>query len=46
METVQKGDILWSQFYISLSPLAILGSTTNFQGLSTWSSSQWRSLPE
>lgn len=42
METVKKGDIPWSQFYIGLSSLAILGSTTIFSGLLKWvSSSQW-----
>lgn len=42
METVKKGDIPWSQFYLGLSMLAILGSLTIFAGLSKWvSSSQW-----
>jgi hypothetical protein len=42
METVKKGDIPWSQFYIGLSTLAILGSVTIFSGLIKWvSSSQW-----
>jgi hypothetical protein len=42
METVEKGDIPWSQFYIGLSTLAILGSVTIFSGLINWvTSSQW-----
>ena len=42
METVEKGDIPWSQFYIGLSILAILGCITIFSGLINWvSSSQW-----
>jgi hypothetical protein len=30
METVEKGDIPWNQFYIGLSTLAILNSFTIF----------------
>ena len=42
METVKKGDIPWSQFYIGFSTLAILGSITIFSSLIQWvSSSQW-----
>jgi hypothetical protein len=42
METVKKGNIPWSQFYIDLSTLAILGNITIFYGLIKWvSSSQW-----
>lgn len=42
METVQKGDIPWSQFYLGLSTFAIVGSLTIFTGLIKWvSSSQW-----
>ena len=36
METVEKGDIPWSQFYIGLSILAILGCITIFSGLINW----------
>lgn len=42
METVKKGDIPWSQFYLGLSALAIVGSVTIFTGLIQWISSlQW-----
>jgi hypothetical protein len=42
METVKKGDIPWSQFYIGISILAILGSVIILSGLIKWvSSSQW-----
>ncbi|MCC4771432.1 hypothetical protein FXV91_15055 [Methanosarcina sp. DH2] len=42
METVDKGDISWSQFYLGLSILAIGGSLTILSGLIEWiSSSQW-----
>ena len=42
METVKKGDIPWSQFYIGLSALAVVGSVTIYAGLFEWvSSSQW-----
>ncbi len=42
METVKKGDIPWSQFYIGLSALAVVGSVTIYEGLFEWvSSSQW-----
>jgi hypothetical protein len=42
METVKKGDIPWSQFYLGLSALAIVGSVTIFTGLIQWVSSlQW-----
>lgn len=42
METVKKGDIPWSQFYLGLSTLAVVGSVTIFAGLIEWISSlQW-----
>jgi hypothetical protein len=42
METVKKGDIPWSQFYLGLSTLAVVGSLTIFAGLIEWISSlQW-----
>lgn len=42
METVKKGDIPWSQFYMGISTLAIFGSVTIFSGLIKWvSSSEW-----
>jgi hypothetical protein len=42
METVKKGDIPWSQFYLGLSTLAVVGSFTIFSGLINWiTSSQW-----
>lgn len=42
METVKKGDIPWSQFYMGISSLAIFGSVTIFSGLIQWvSSSEW-----
>jgi len=42
METVKKGDIPWSQFYLGLSTLAVVGSLTIFSGLTQWISSfQW-----
>lgn len=42
METVKKGDIPWSHFYLGLSALAIVGSVTIFTGFIQWISSlQW-----
>lgn len=42
METVPKGDIPWSQFYIGLSTLAVVGSVTIYADLFKWvTSSQW-----
>lgn len=42
METVPKGDIPWSQFYVGLSSLAVVGSVTIYAGLFKWvTSSQW-----
>lgn len=42
METVKKGDIPWSQYYLGVSILAIVGSLTIFAGFIEWiSSSQW-----
>jgi hypothetical protein len=42
METVKKGDIPWSQFYLGLSTLAVVGSLTIFAGMIQWISSlQW-----
>jgi len=42
METVKKGDIPWSQYYLGVSILAIIGSLTIFAGFIKWiSSSQW-----
>jgi hypothetical protein len=42
METVKKGDIPWSHFYIGLSTLAVVGSVTIYAGLFKWvTSSQW-----
>jgi len=42
METVKKGDIPWSQFYLGMSIFAVAGSLTIFTGLIEWiSSSQW-----
>lgn len=39
METVKKGDIPWSQFYLGLSILSIIGSVIIFAGLIKWISS-------
>lgn len=42
METVKKGDIPWSQYYLGVSILAIIGSLIIFAGFIEWiSSSQW-----
>ncbi len=42
METVPKGDIPWSQFYVGLSTLAVVGSVTIYLGLLEWiTSDQW-----
>jgi len=42
METVDKGDIPWSQFYVGLSVVALGGSITIASGIFEWiSSSQW-----
>ncbi|MDW5549312.1 hypothetical protein [Methanosarcina sp.] len=42
METVKKGDIPWSHFYIGLSTLAIVGSVTIYLGLlNLVTSNQW-----
>ncbi|AKB29844.1 hypothetical protein MSSIT_3125 [Methanosarcina siciliae T4/M] len=42
METVKKGDIPWSHFYLGLSTLAVVGSVTIYTGLFEWvTSSQW-----
>ncbi|HII92473.1 MAG TPA: hypothetical protein HA262_09975 [Methanosarcina sp.] len=42
METVKKGDIPWSHFYIGLSILAVVGSATIYLGLlKLVTSNQW-----
>jgi hypothetical protein len=42
METVKKGDIPWSHFYIGLSILAVVGSVTIYLGLlKLVTSNQW-----
>ncbi|WP_318646541.1 hypothetical protein [Methanosarcina sp.] len=42
METVKKGDIPWSHFYIGLSTLAVVGSVTIYLGfLNLVTSNQW-----
>ncbi|AKB17784.1 MULTISPECIES: hypothetical protein [unclassified Methanosarcina] len=42
METVKKGDIPWSHFYVGLSVLALVGSVTIYLKLFDWiTSSQW-----
>jgi hypothetical protein len=42
VETVKKGDISWSQFYLGLSMFAVVGNLTIFTGLIKWiTSSQW-----
>ncbi|KKG93748.1 DUF7344 domain-containing protein [Methanosarcina mazei] len=42
METVPKGDIPWSHFYVGLSALAVVGSVTIYAGLFNWiTDSQW-----
>lgn len=42
METVEKGDIPWSQFYVGLSILAIAVGITIYTGFIDWiTSSQW-----
>ncbi|MDD3248356.1 MAG: hypothetical protein PHF18_16120 [Methanosarcina sp.] len=42
METVKKGDMPWSHFYLGLSALAVVGSVTIYAGLFEWvTSSQW-----
>jgi len=42
VETVKKGDIPWSQFYLGLSMFAVAGNLTIFTGLIKWiTSSQW-----
>lgn len=42
METVPKGDIPWSHFYVGLSALAVVGSVTIYAGLLEFvTSSQW-----
>jgi hypothetical protein len=42
METVKKGDIPWSHFYIGLSTLAVVGSVTIYLGLlKLITSNQW-----
>lgn len=40
METVPKGDIPWSQFYVGLSALAVVGSVTIYFGLFDWVTSK------
>lgn len=47
METVEKGDIPWSHFYIGLSTLAVVGSVTIHAGFFKWvTSSQWMLFTE
>ncbi|AKB55344.1 DUF7344 domain-containing protein [Methanosarcina barkeri] len=42
METVKKGDIPWSHFYVGLSILAVVGSVTIYLGLfELVTSNQW-----
>ncbi len=42
METVKKGDIPWSQFYLGFSVFTILGSVIIHEEVIEWiSSSQW-----
>lgn len=42
IETVKKGDIPWSQFYLGLSTLTVIGSLAIFTELIKWiTSSQW-----
>jgi hypothetical protein len=42
METVKKGDIPWSHFYVGLSTLAVVGSVTIYLGLFDWvTSNTW-----
>lgn len=42
METVEKGDIPWSHFYLGLSILSVVGSVTIYIGLFKWvTSSKW-----
>ncbi len=42
METVKKGDIPWSHFYIGLSALTVVGSVTIYMGLIKWvTSTHW-----
>jgi len=36
METVNKGDIPWSQYYLGISVLAVFGSIMIFEGLVKW----------
>lgn len=44
-ETVKRGDIPWSQFYLGLSILTSVGSLAIFAGLIKWiTSSQWMLL--
>jgi hypothetical protein len=45
IETVKRGDISWSQFYLGLSILVIAGSLAIFVGLINWiTSTQWMLL--
>jgi hypothetical protein len=42
IETVNKGDIPWNQFYLGISTLAIFGSIIIYLGLMNWiTSPQW-----
>ena len=42
VETVKKGDIPWSQFYLGLSTLAVIGSFAMLTDVVRWiTSSQW-----
>ena len=42
METVKKGDIPWSQFYLGFSVLTIFGNVAIYEGFIEWISSfQW-----
>lgn len=42
METVNEGDIPWSQFYVGLSAVGAVGSVTIYLGLFEWVTSfQW-----
>lgn len=42
METVKKGDISWSQFYLGFSILTVFGNVAIYKGLIEWISSfQW-----
>ena len=45
IETVNKGDIPWNQFYLGISTIAIFGSIIIYLGLMNWiTSPQWMLL--